>query len=226
MSCFSIKSFLVFLTVILLTSCSNEIKKKERVLPYIGDFDIEYKLVNGKEVADTIYPTIPFFYFYNQDSVLVKSTDLEGKIWIADFFFTTCSSICPGMTQNMKKLNENTRDLKDHVQFISFSINPEYDKPHILKKYMKIHEIEASNWVFLTGDELETHRLGVENFHIHASQDDSTNDGYAHSEAFALVDKEGHVRGVYNVADPKQIDQLEADLRKLIKYEYTTGGSD
>jgi protein SCO1/2 len=181
--------------------------------------------VNGKEVADTVYPTIPFFYFLNQDSVIVKSTDLKGKIWVTDFFFTTCSTICPGMTNNMKKLNENTQDLKDHVQFISFSINPDFDKPHVLKQYMKIHDIKTPNWLFMTGDEVETHRLGVEDFHIHASQDDKSNDGYAHSEAFALVDKEGHVRGVYNVADPKQLEQLEVDLRKLLKYEYNFRGS-
>lgn len=219
------KLLLFLFTLVLLWSCNSDKGKKERVLPYIGDFDIEYKLVNGKEVADTVFPTIPFFYFLNQDSVIVKSTDLKNKIWVADFFFTTCSSICPGMTQNMKELNEKTQDLKDHVQFISFSINPDYDKPHVLKEYMKIHSIKTSNWLFLTGDEVETHRLGVEDFHIHAGQDDSTNDGYAHSEAFALVDKEGHVRGVYNVADPKQLEQLETDLRKLLKYEYNITGS-
>lgn len=218
--------FLLFLiTSIILFSCTSDKVKKERVLPYIGDFDIEYKLVNGKEVADTVYPTIPFFYFLNQDSVIVKSTDLKNKIWVADFFFTTCSTICPGMTENMKMLNKNTQDLKDHVQFISFSINPDNDKPHVLKKYMKSHDIKTSNWLFLTGDEEETHRLGVQDFHIHAGQDDSANDGYAHSEAFALVDKEGHVRGVYNVADPKQLEQLETDLRKLLKYEYNITGS-
>lgn len=219
------KVFLYFITAILVFSCTPKSEEKPRVLPYIGDFDIEYKLVNGKEVADTIYPTIPYFYFYNQDSVLVKSTDLKGKIWVADFFFTTCSSICPGMTQNMKQLNEKTQDLKEHVQFISFSINPVYDKPHVLRQYIKIHDIKTSNWLFLTGNEAETHRLGVEDFHIHAGQDDTTNDGYAHSEAFALVDKEGHVRGVYNVADPEQLVQLETDLRKLLKYEYNIGGS-
>jgi len=87
------KFIIFFLTAILLFSCTSDKEKKDRVLPYIGDFDIEYKLVNGKEVADTIYPTIPYFYFLNQDSVIVKSTDLKGKIWVADFFLTKCSLI-------------------------------------------------------------------------------------------------------------------------------------
>jgi protein SCO1/2 len=74
--------------------------------------------------------------------------------------------------------------------------------------------------VFLTGDEAETHRLGIEDFRVFAGHDDLAEDGYAHSEAFTLVDKEGYVRGVYNVADSKQVDQLEKDIRKLLKYEY------
>lgn len=218
------KQFVIFLCFLVLYSCSEK-KEKERVLPFIGNFDIEYKLVNGVEVSDTVYPTVPFFYFRNQDSTLVKSTDLKGKIWVADFFFTTCSSICPRMTKNMKKLNDATQDLKEHVQFISFSINPNFDQPSILKNYMHHYQIKTPNWVFLTGDEKETHRLGIEDFRIYAGQEDLAEDGYAHSEAFTLVDKEGFVRGVYNVADPKQVKQLEIDIRKLLKHEYGIDGS-
>jgi protein SCO1/2 len=209
---------LFFLFLFIFSSCGN--KKKEHVLPFIGNYDIEYSLVNGVEVADTVYPTVPFFHFLNEDSVRITSKDLKGKIWVADFFFTTCSTICPKMTTQMKRLHALTSDLSQHVQFISFTINPNYDQPSVLKKYKKHHGITASNWIFLTGDEVETHRLGIEDFRIFAGQDDLSEDGYAHSEAFTLVDKEGFVRGVYNVADPKQVDQLEKDIRKLLKYEY------
>jgi protein SCO1/2 len=206
--------------LVLLFSCGQETKSKVRVLPVLGNYDIEYNLIDGLEVADTIYPTIPFFHYLNEDSVRVKSTDLKGKVWIADFFFTSCSSICPRMTDQMKRLNAMTADLSDDVQFISFSINPTYDQPSILRRYKEHHGIKAKNWIFLTGNEAETHRLGIENFMIAAGQDASSLDGYAHSEAFTLVDKEGYVRGVYNVSDTKQVDQLNKDLRKLLKYEY------
>ena len=209
---------LVILVPVLLSSCGE--KKKEHVLPFIGNYDIEYSLVNGVEVADTVYPTIPFFHFLNEDSIRISSKDLKGKIWVADFFFTTCSTICPKMTTQMKRLNAMTSDLNDQVQFISFTINPRYDQPSVLKQYKKHHGITATNWTFLTGDEAEIHRLGIEDFRIFAGQDDLSEDGYAHSEAFTLVDKEGFVRGVYNIADPKQVDQLEKDIRKLLKYEY------
>lgn len=213
--------FLIFIA----GSCSGSKEEKESVLPYLGNYDVEYNLVDGVEQADTIYPTIPFFHYLNEDSVRIKSTDLKGKIWVADFFFTTCSTICPRMTKQMQRLNKMTADLSEHIQFISFTINPDYDQPSVLKKYKKNHKITAKNWTFLTGDEAETHKLGIDHFMIAAGEDPDALDGYAHSEAFTLVDMEGFVRGVYNVADPKQVDQLEKDLRKLLKYEYDIVGS-
>lgn len=207
--------FLVFILV----SCSA-INEKKHVLPFIGNYDIEYKLIGGKEVSDTVYPTIPYFYFLNDDSVLVKSTDMKGKIWVADFFFTTCPTICPTMTKNMQKLNTSTKDLHDDLQFISISINPQHDTPSILKRYREHYKATASNWQFFTGKEAETHQLGIENFQIFAGRDDESEGGYAHSGAFTLVDKEGYVRGVYLGTDEKQVIQLEKDIRKLVKEEY------
>lgn len=207
--------FLVFILV----SCSA-INEKKHVLPFIGNYDIEYKLIDGKEVSDTVYPTIPYFYFLNDDSVVVKSTEMEGKVWVVDFFFTTCPTICPTMTKNMQKLNAKTKDLHDELQFISISINPQHDTPSILKRYREHYKATASNWQFLTGKEAETHQLGIENFQIFAGRDEESEGGYAHSGAFTLVDKEGYVRGVYLGTDKKQVIQLEKDIRKLLKEEY------
>ena len=207
--------FLVFILV----SCSA-INEKKHVLPFIGNYDIEYKLIDGKEVSDTVYPTIPYFYFLNDDSVVVKSTEMEGKVWVVDFFFTTCPTICPTMTKNMQKLNAATKDLDDELQFISISINPQHDTPSILKRYREHYKATASNWQFLTGKEAETHQLGIENFQIFAGRDEESEGGYAHSGAFTLVDKEGYVRGVYLGTDEKQVIQLEKDIRKLLKEEY------
>lgn len=218
------KFFYFIISISILVSCSSK-KEKKHVLPFIGNFDVEYKLIDGIEVNDTIYPTIPFFYFLNQDSVLVKSTDMKGKVWIADFFFTTCPTICPTMTKNMKQLNDDTKDLKDHVQFISFTINPNHDTPSQLKKYRNYYGATASNWQFLTGKEEETHQLGIENFQVFAGRDDESEGGYAHSGAFTLVDKEGYVRGVYLGTERKEVENLEKDLRKLLKEEYGISGT-
>ncbi|MCE3296732.1 MAG: electron transport protein SCO1/SenC [Crocinitomicaceae bacterium] len=203
----------------LLGACSEE--KKERVLPFIGHYDVEYKTVDGKEVTDTVYPRIPAFKFLNQDSVWVSSKDMKGKIWVADFFFTSCPTICPKMTSQMKRLSVLTKDLEKEIQFMSFSINPDNDKPHVLKRYIAHYGIQAKNWQFFTGkSEAEVHLLGDENFLVNAREDLGSEGGYAHSEAFVLVDKEGYIRGMYNGTDTKEVDKLHTDLRKLLKYEY------
>lgn len=217
--------WMIAMTLLVIASCGEE--EKVRVLPLIGQYDVEYKMVDGVEVPDTIYPTIPSFTYVNQDSTVVTSKSMKGKVWVADFFFSTCPTICPTMTTQMKRLQAMTKDLESEIQFISFSINPTYDQPSILRRYMKHHGIEADNWQFLTGDEAETHELGINSFLVHvATSDEEESGGYAHSPAFTLVDKEGIVRGVYVGTDTQDVDRLEKDLRKLLKYEYGVDGAE
>ena len=216
-----IRLFLVLLVSwIVIASCTEQ--KKVRVLPIVGNYDVEYDTINGKEVTDTIYPKIPNFTYLNQDSIQITSSAMKGKVWIADFFFTSCPSICPKMTSQMKRLAILTKDLDKHIQFISFSINPSYDGPSKLRAYRKHYGITAKNWQFLTGDEEATHALGVDYFQVFANKDIESAGGYAHSPAFVLVDKEGYVRGVYIGTDTKQVDLLQKDVRKLLAYEYNT----
>ena len=216
-----IRSFLLLILISsLIISCTTD--KKVRVLPIVGNFDVEYDTIDGKEVADTIYPKIPAFSYINQDSIKITSKSMQGKVWIADFFFTSCPSICPKMTSQMKRLSILTKDLEKHIQFISFSINPTYDTPTRLRAYRKHYGIKAKNWQFFTGDEEATHKLGVNYFQVFANKDIESAGGYAHSPAFVLVDKEGYVRGVYIGTDNKQVDLLHKDVRKLLEYEYNT----
>jgi protein SCO1/2 len=216
-----IRLFLVLLVSwIVIASCTEQ--KKVRVLPIVGNYDVEYDTINGKEVTDTIYPKIPNFTYLNQDSIQITSSAMKGKVWIADFFFTSCPSICPKMTSQMKRLAILTKDLDKHIQFISFSINPTYDGPSKLRAYRKHYGVTAKNWQFLTGDEEATHALGVDYFQVFANKDIESAGGYAHSPAFVLVDKEGYVRGVYIGTDTKQVDLLQKDVRKLLAYEYNT----
>ena len=94
------------------------------------------------------------------------------------------------------------------------------DQPSVLRAYIKKHGITATNWQFLTGNEAKTHDLGVNYFMVHAQADATAAGGYAHSDAFTLVDREGYVRGVYVGTDTEQVNQMEKDIRKLLKYEY------
>jgi protein SCO1/2 len=212
--------FILLFSWIVVISCTEQ--NKVRVLPIVGNYDVEYDTIDGKEVTDTIYPKVPYFTYLNQDSIKINSTMLKGKVWIADFFFTSCPTICPKMTSQMKRLAFLTKDLEKYIQFISFSINPSYDTPYRLKEYRKHYGINAKNWQFFTGDENATHDLGVNYFQVFANKDIESAGGYAHSPAFVLVDKEGYVRGVYIGTDTKQVDLLQKDVRKLLAYEYNT----
>ena len=212
--------FILLFSWIVVVSCTEQ--KKVRVLPIVGNYDVEYDTIDGKEITDTIYPKVPYFTYLNQDSIKINSTKLKGKVWIADFFFTSCPTICPKMTSQMKRLAFLTKDLEKYIQFISFSINPSYDTPYRLKEYRKHYGINAKNWQFFTGNESATHDLGVNYFQVFANKDIESAGGYAHSPAFVLVDKEGYVRGVYIGTDTKQVDLLHKDVRKLLAYEYDT----
>lgn len=213
------KSLKLVVLILIFYSCTE--KKKVHVLPFIGHYDIEYKTVDGKEVEDTIYPKIPAFKFLNQDSVWISSKEMKSKVWIANFFFTSCPTICPKMTSQMKRLSILTKDLEKEIQYLSFSINPDRDNPTLLRSYIKKNGIEAKNWYFLTGNaEEEVHLLGDQHFLVNAREDLGSEGGYAHSEAFVLVDKQGYIRGMYNGTDTKEVDKLQKDLRKLLKYEY------
>ena len=211
------------------TSCSEAedvqlIEGNERVLPIAGERDVEYRMVDGVEVVDTIYHHVPSFEYLNQDSTMVSSEDFKGKIWVADFFFTHCPTICPPMTSQMHRLTKLTSDLSNHVQFLSFSIDPKKDTPSRLREYIESYSIEATNWTFMTGDEDATHLLAKEFFNG-AERNDAVEGGFGHTPYFALVDTEGLVRGVYIGTDLDDVDRLAKDLRKLLKYEYEIIGT-
>lgn len=124
------------------------------------------------------------------------------------------------MTSQMKRLNANLSDLSEHIQFLSFSIDPKKDQPSRLREYMQEHGIKANNWMFLTGDEAATHELGVNYFFVAATDDADEPGGFAHGDIFTLVDHEGRVRGIYHGTETQAVDSLERDVRKLLRIEY------
>lgn len=212
----SILGFVLIASIIV--SC-NSTPPAEKRLPIVGEVDVMYHTVDGKEIADTIYHVVPAFKYINQDSVWVNSKDFKGKIWVTDFFFTHCPTICPPMTTNMKRLSVMTKDLEQHVQFLSFSIDPYRDQPSRLRAYIQEHGIKASNWQFFTGDEDATHELAKEFFNG-AEKDPSIPGGFGHTPYFSLIDKNGHIRGIYDGTNSDAIDSLENDIRKLLRTEY------
>ncbi|MDT0539227.1 SCO family protein [Croceitalea sp. P059] len=178
---------------------------------------------------------VPDFSFLNQDSVLVSNKDYLGKVYVVDFFFTTCPTICPVMTSNLVELQNTFSDTE--LGFASFTINPRYDTPLVLKRYSKRYGITNENWNLMTGDQQEIYNLAREGFYILANEVDDAPGGFEHSGMFALVDKQGYIRsrtdrfgnpliyyrgtikeqqGVNNEGEAQQITILKEDIQKLL----------
>ena len=201
--------------LLLLVGCSETVKV--RVLPILGNKDVDY---SNKEKPDTIFHTIDSFTFRNQDSVQMYSKQFENKIRVANFFFTSCPTMCPKMTAQMKRFVARTKDLNDVLEVLSFSIDERRDTPTRLRWYIKNNGLDMAHWTMFSGKEDVIHPLGTQSFLVNALEDDEAPGGYAHSPNFVLVDKEGRVRGLYDGQVTEEVDRLEKDIRKLIKYEY------
>ena len=213
---------LMFLLVFLYACSAGENSEEDpstqakQVLPYLGFKETQKNEQGG---TDTLYHTVPPFAFTNQDSIVITDKDLKGRIYVADFFFTHCPTICPVMTRQMKRLVENTSDI-DELVFLSHTIDPKRDTLERLRAYREIMDISADNWHFLRGTMEYTYDIGKHGYLINADEDEEADGGYLHSEHFVLVDREGHIRGMYEGTDPERVDQLEKDIRKLIQMQY------
>ena len=205
--------FLTLLTTIVL-SCENHSNKK---LPILGRQ--EYKEVNGK--IDTIYHTVPDFSFVDQDSMVVTEATFKNKIYVADFFFGTCPTICPIMKQQMLRVYG---EFKDNPSFaiLSHTIDPEHDTVAYLKDYsVRLGVADNNTWHFVTGDKDEIYEIGsAAGYMVPVGEDADAPGGYIHSGAFILVDQERRIRGFYDGTKPMDVSALINDIPKLLaEYE-------
>ncbi|MBT8320379.1 MAG: SCO family protein, partial [Eudoraea sp.] len=136
---------------------------------------------------------VPPFAFMNQDSLLITNEDYLGKVYVVEFFFTTCPTICPIMNRNLVQIQEEFRDFQN-FGVASFTINPDYDTPRVLKEYAEDYGITDMDWHLLTGDRNEIYDLANVGFNIFVAQEDDVPGGFEHSGLFALIDKEGFIR--------------------------------
>lgn len=179
---------------------------------------------------------VPDFEFYNQDSVLISNKDYLGKVYVVEFFFTTCPTICPIMTKNLVELQETFKDSED-FGVASFTINPRYDTPTVLTAYANKYGITDKDWHLMTGDKDKIYELAQQGFYIFANEDQDAPGGFEHSGMFALVDKNGYIRsredefgnpliyyrgtiteeqGVNSDGETQQISILKEDIKKLL----------
>ena len=181
---------------------------KEDRLPIFGE-----RQVNG---TDTIYHVIAPFQFVDQDSVNITNQTFEGKIYVTDFFFTTCRTICPIMKTQMLRVYEATKDMKD-VLLLSHTIDPEYDTVALLHDFAKRLGVERSRWHFVTGVKDSIYKIAQTSYFATAMEDKTEPDGFIHSGAFLLIDKEGRIRGKYDGTKEDDVNRLISDIKRLQK---------
>src|ERR1700712_163841 len=180
-----------------------------------------YFLFRGTDNWKSKLPTIDFvrdFNFTNQDSQRVTNHFVEGKVYVANYFFTTCHGICPDVMGHFKDVYDAYKG-NDGVKFLSFTCQPENDSVSVLKQYADSMKVDTKQWQFLTGNKLELYRTARESFHI----DDPKNnvgkieDQFLHSQFLALVDKCGKVRGVYDGLKQSEMEKLKDDIEDVSK---------
>ena len=162
---------------------------------------------------DSVLPlkgTVPEFSFTDSHNETISKNEMIGKVWVADFIFTTCNMACPVMTGNMNLVHKAFRE-NDDVRIVSISVYPEYDTPEVLTEYAARYNANTDRWHFLTGSEELVQDIIKNGFKIGDYEDI-----IFHSEKFALVDQQGQIRGYYNGMKTEEITQLKTDIKKLL----------
>ncbi|WP_242157734.1 SCO family protein [Aestuariivivens sediminis] len=202
----------ILLMLFILVSCkhgANETKDVTLKLPYFNtaDFTPDWEVAAHK---------IPQFAFVNQNGGIISNETFKGKIYIADFFFTSCPGICPKLTKNMGKLQDTYAD-NDTVLLLSHTVMPWKDSIPLLKTYAKKNQVNVKKWHLVTGDKGAIYSIAREGYladeDFTKTQDESS---FIHTENFILVDKEGFIRGVYNGTLEVDVERLKRHVRVLL----------
>lgn len=209
------KLLYIALSILVIQSCTN---KSDTKLPILGNREPVERTVDGKTVVDTIYQTISPFSYYNQDSILISDKDFDGKIYVADFFFTSCNTICPIMHRNMLDVYKKFKD-NPKVKLLSHSIDIKYDLPSRLKTYATKLGVEGNQWEFVHGSRDSIFNIAAKNYLVSAFEDSSDPQGLVHQGWFILVDTKKQLRGAYDGTKADQVKQLMEDMDKLLREE-------
>lgn len=193
------------------------LNKKEnkpiRTLAYFGP-------KNALKINDTTYHTIPVFYFTDQYAKKVTEQTVKGKVYVVDYFFTTCKSICPVMSTGLERVYKQFRTRNDFL-ILSHTVDPETDSTAQLLSYAKFHGVNDDKWLFVTGEKKHLYEIARKGYLLNAEQGDGGADDFIHTQNFALIDKERHIRGFYDGTDSLEINRLIGEIKILFdEYAY------
>lgn len=188
------------------------------------------KIVNNLSAPSLVkFEKVPSFSFINQNGKIISNKDFKGKVYVVEFFFTSCPTICPKMHKNMLKIQDEFYG-NPNFAIASITIDPKRDTQQKLKKYADEHGVTLKNWHFLTGDIDKIYELSNKGFKLYAGENEEAEGGFEHSGLFALIDKNGYIRSrtvttgenenpikFYDGLDVKQVQMLKEDIAKLLK---------
>jgi protein SCO1/2 len=195
--------------------CSSSSGEITQDLPYYNTADFTPVWLPKDSRKDTKLHQIPSFAFVNQQGKTITEKTVHGKIYVADFFFTSCPGICPMLTQNMRLIQDAFKNSPD-VLLLSHSVMPEYDSVAVLKNYADHHGIVSQNWHLLTGKREEIYAIARKSYF--ADEDlglKKDGNAFLHTENFILIDQNRHIRGIYKGTSRFEVNQLIEDIKLL-----------
>ncbi len=195
------------LLLLFLSSCSNG----EKELPYLGPTD--------RAGGDTVHHRVPAYTLTDQSGQPFIIKAQGEKVIVADFFFTTCPTICPKMTEHFRQLQEKLKEegLQDKVWLISHTVDPKHDSAAVLKAYAEKHKADTEHWKFLTGDKEKIYTQAAKGYLLSAGKDSTLPGGFLHSGQFTLLDRQRHIRGYYDGTKKGVVDKVLQDIRTLTR---------
>lgn len=205
-------AIIVFVLPVLLYFIAKTGKNNFIGLPYYG----ERVIPDGDKIKDTIFYSIPDFNLISQTGEIINQKTFDDHIYVANFFFASCKDVCPKMNAKVATLYKNVLEKKfDEVKFLSITVDPENDSVPVLNEYSKKFKADPARWYFATGTKDEIFKTGM-GFLLPVSIEDRTID---HSQQLLLIDKNNHIRGIYNGLEDIEIKRLKEEIKMLL-YEY------
>lgn len=210
------KSFLGLLALLSLLSCKQNPKVEKETLPFYNTVAMDAEWIPKNDVRYPKIHTIDTFALQNQLGHVITKDSLDGHIYVANFFFSTCPSICPKMMDNLQTLQTTIADKSD-IKLVSFSVMPWVDTVGRLKTYGEDHGINPNNWYLLTGFEDRIYTLARTSYFAEKGLGlkKGTNE-FLHTESMLLIDKKGRIRGIYNATQKPDIERITDDIKVLL----------
>jgi protein SCO1/2 len=194
--------------------------KNQDVLPVINPIDVQEEMVDPELLRIGQGHTIGNFSFKNQDNKTITQKDIEGKVFVAEYFFTTCQSICPIMNDQMQRVQKEFKG-NSKVKILSFTVDPEVDTVEQMKRYAKKHKSVTGQWHFLTGKKEDLYSLARKSFFVlkpaEAQNQGDAGGDFIHTNNFVLVDKQKRIRGYYDGTSEKEVTELITDISRLLE---------